>query len=282
MKCIRAICRNIVFCIVLTVSLLFIYGTIIEPYRLEVHHVTIHDPLLAKVLGNKIVVQLSDLHIDTVGKRELEVLEILDKLHPDIIFLTGDYVKFKGDYYGALEFLSRLKAKIGIWGVLGDYDFSRSRMSCLFCHVEGSSAFTKIHQVHFLRNSSEMLHLPAGGVRISGIDSYDEDETLPSGKLEILRSSGPEIILSHSPLSFGLFAKNQEMLMLAGDTHGGQVPLPVWLLKISGYDKNVLYSRGLFEEGRKKMFVSRGIGTSHIPIRLFRRPEISVLHFITQ
>jgi predicted MPP superfamily phosphohydrolase len=67
--------------------------------------------------------------------------------------------------------------------------------------------------------------------------------------------------------------------MLAGDTHGGQVPLPAWFLRIAGYDKNVLYNQGLFEEGGKKMFVSRGIGTSHIPIRLFRKPEIVVLHF---
>jgi uncharacterized protein len=264
--------------ILLAAALLF-YGIVVEPYQLEIHHVLINDPIFGKLLNNKTVVQLSDLHIDTMGKREQIVLKTIDKLQPDIILLTGDYVKWKGNYETALTFLSRLKAKIGIWGVLGDYDFSRSRMSCLFCHKEGSSDFTKSHQVHFLRNSTETVRLPRGPIQISGIDSYDEEELSPSQRRQILGSKGPAIILSHSPLLFGLFGKDQNVLILAGDTHGGQVPLPARLLKMAGYDKNVLYSRGLFEEGNKKMFVSRGIGTSHVPIRLFRKPEIVVLHF---
>ena len=219
------------------------------------------------------------MHIATVGKREKKILKILDELHPDIIFLTGDYVKWKGNYKSALTFLSQLKAKVGIWGVFGDYDFSRSRLSCLFCHREGTSNFTKLHQVHFLRNSSETVYLSQGSLMISGIESYDEDEPAPAQKLQILTRKEPAIILSHSPLLFSLFEKDQNILMLAGDTHGGQVPLPAWFLKMAGYDKNVLYSQGLFEEGSKKMFVSRGIGTSHIPIRLFRKPEIVVFHF---
>jgi predicted MPP superfamily phosphohydrolase len=67
--------------------------------------------------------------------------------------------------------------------------------------------------------------------------------------------------------------------MLSGDTHGGQIPLPGWFFGIMGYDKNALYNQGLFERGSKKMFVSRGIGWSHMPIRLFRRPEVVVFHF---
>ena len=279
MKGTRVIWLYIAAGIIFIIASLFIYGIFIEPYQLEIHHVRIHDPFLANILGNKTIVQLSDLHIKTIGKREKEILKILDTLHPDIIFLTGDYVKWKGNYDAAFTFLSRLKAKVGIWGVFGDYDFSRSRLSCLFCHREGTSNFTKLHQVHFLRNSSETVYLSEGSLMISGIESYDEDEPAPAQKLKILTRKEPAIILSHSPLLFSLFEKDQNILMLAGDTHGGQVPLPAWFLKMAGYDKNILYSQGLFEEGNKKMFVSRGIGTSHIPIRLFREPEIVVFHF---
>jgi predicted MPP superfamily phosphohydrolase len=279
MKCARVIYSYIAIGITFILSVLFIYGICIEPYQLEIHHVRIHDPFFGNIFSNKTVVQLSDLHIATIGKREQEILKILDTLHPDIIFLTGDYVKWKGNYEAAITFLSQLKAKVGIWGVLGDYDFSRSRMSCLLCHVEGSGAFTKIHQVHFLRNSTEIVDLPNGSIQISGIDSYGEEETLPPQRLQVIKTKEPEIVLSHSPLLFGLFGKDQHVLMLAGDTHGGQVLLPAWFLKIAGYDKNVLYNQGLFEEGNKKMFVSRGIGTSHIPIRIFRKPEIVVFHF---
>jgi uncharacterized protein len=92
---------------------------------------------------------------------------------------------------------------------------------------------------------------------------------------------GPSIILSHSPLSFNLLDRNQNLFMVAGDTHGGQVPLPFpsWLLRLIDYEKSASYSQGYFKKGNAKMYVSRGIGTSHIPIRLFRKPEIVVLHF---
>jgi len=256
-----------------------IYGFFIEPYQIEIHHVWIHDPYFANILGNKTVVQISDLHINTIGSREKEVLRILDTLRPDIIFLTGDYVKWKGNYKTAFAFLSQLKAKIGIWGVLGDYDFSRSRLSCLFCHVEGSGEFTKSHQVHFLRNSSDIIHLDQGSLWISGIETYEEDETSPAQRFQIIIRKEPSIILSHSPLLFNLFSNKQDILMLAGDTHGGQIPLPRRIWEMAGYDKNQLYSQGLFQEGSKKMFVSRGIGTSHVPIRILRKPEIVVFHF---
>jgi len=48
-------------------------------------------------------------------QREQKVLDILEKLQPDIIFLTGDYVAWDGDYEPALKFLSQLHAKIGVW-----------------------------------------------------------------------------------------------------------------------------------------------------------------------
>ncbi len=274
--------RWLVWCligIISGISFLVIYGVFIEPDRIEVHHVWISDKYLGKVLDKKIVVQLSDLHIRKIGSREQKILKILNELKPDFIFLTGDYVKWNGDYEAAMTFLAKLKAKVGIWGVMGDYDYSSSRKSCLFCHVEGRGEFTKVHRVHFLRNSSEMVNLPQGSIWISGIEKDEEEPVSPLTRLEFLKSQEPAIILNHNPLMFNLFRKDQNVFILAGDTHGGQIPLPSWFLRITGYKKNVLYSQGLFEEGSKKMFVSRGIGTSHFPIRLFRKPEIVVLHF---
>lgn len=266
--------------ILVLTGLIIIYGLWIEPNRIEVHHVWIRDKYLGKVLEKKIVVQLSDLHIRKIGSREQEILKILNELKPDFIFLTGDYVKWDGDYEAAMTFLAKLKAKAGIWGVMGDYDYSNSRKSCLFCHDVGSGEFTKIHRVHFLRNSSEMVNLSQGPIWISGIEKVEEEPTLPITRLQFLKSQEPAIILSHSPLMFNLFRKDQDVFILAGDTHGGQIPLPSWFLKIIGYEKNASYNQGLFKNGKTKMFVSKGIGTSHLPIRLFRQPEVVVFHFI--
>jgi predicted MPP superfamily phosphohydrolase len=259
---------------------LIAYGSFIETNRVEIHHVWISDRSLGKLLKKYTVVQLSDLHIDSIGQREQQVLKILNHLDPDFIFLTGDYVKWDCDYRGALDFLSRLKAKIGIWGVLGDYDYSNSRKSCLFCHEKGSGKLTKRHSVHFLRDAFEILNLPEGSLLIGGINMKGEDHLRLVENLSLSNRKEPRIILSHTPLAFDLFRNKPAVLMLAGDTHGGQLPLPSWLLKLVGYEKNSRYSQGLFEKGRSKMFVSRGIGTSHLPVRICRRPEITVLHLL--
>jgi len=259
--------------------LLITYGIYIEPYQVETHHIWIHDGYLGRLLGKKVVVQLSDLHIGKVGRRERAVLRTLARLRPDFIFLTGDYVQWNGDYRAAISFLSQLKATVGIWAVMGDYDYSRSRQSCLFCHEEGTGTPSRHHLVKFLRNTIEQVNLPGGPLFIGGADMAGEG-LLSSAAGSFLRGvKGPAIVLSHNPLSFEYVNDEQRVLLLAGDTHGGQIPLPSWLLGILGWEKNACYSRGLFEQNRKKMFVSRGIGTSHFPIRILRRPEITVLHF---
>ncbi len=119
-------------CIVLGFLGLGLYGIFLEPHWIKTHHLWIENHRLAKIFEGKTLVHLSDLHMSKIGAREEKVLNILTGLKPDIIFLTGDYVPWRGDYEPALTFLSKLKAKIGVWAVMGDYDYSHSRKTSLF------------------------------------------------------------------------------------------------------------------------------------------------------
>ncbi|MEE8383153.1 MAG: metallophosphoesterase [Thermodesulfobacteriota bacterium] len=271
--------KQLTFLVLLvTLLMLLIYGIWIEPYQVDVHHLQIKGAGINKVLKDKIAVHLSDLHIIKIGKREKKILKILDDLKPDLIFLTGDYVGWGGDYEPALTFLSSLKAKIGVWAVMGDYDYSSSRKSCLFCHEQGSGKFTERHKVRFLRNEIEQVSLPDGYAWLGGSDPEAEFNYMTNEGIRFLEEKTPSIILSHSPLIFDLVF-DQDVLILAGDTHGGQIPFPSWLWGILGYEKSALYNQGLFQKGQKRMYVSRGIGTSHFPIRILCPPELVVLHF---
>lgn len=265
--------------IIIGCSGLLFYAILFERNDIEIHDVWIHNSGLENILGDKLVVQLSDLHIGAIGVREEKILNLLNQMNPDIIFLTGDYVPWKRDYNPALKYLSQLKAKIGIWAVMGDYDYSNSRKSCLFCHVEGTGQPAASHKVRFLRDASEVLRLSAGSVSLAGIDGEDADESDVTKTFASVNNDLPIIVLCHNPLLFDQLPDDRHILMLSGDTHGGQVPLPGWVFAILGYKKNALYNQGLFERGKKKMFVSRGIGWSHLPIRIFRKPEVAVLHF---
>jgi len=241
LKAVFAILSIIVFCIIG-------YGIWIEPYRIEVRHIKVQNTGLNKVLKNKTALHVSDLHILHIGRRERNVLKLIDELKPDMIFLTGDYVGWDKGYGAALQFLSALRANIGIWAVMGDYDYSNSRKSCLFCHVPGSGQFARRNKIHFLRNSSENLDFASGSVVIAGIE---EDEAIFSDENEIwlpfMKSNFPAIILSHNPLLFSRLDKHRNILMLAGDTHGGQIPLPSWMWKFLGYEKTAKYGQGYFQ-----------------------------------
>jgi predicted MPP superfamily phosphohydrolase len=251
-----------------------LYGLFIEPDKIGIHHLRMDDGIFGKTVTGMTAVQISDLHIRKIGRREKKVLKIIDDIKPDFIFLTGDYVKWDGDYEQALDFLSQLKAGVGVWAVMGDYDYSNSRNSCLFCHRQGTGEPTQSHLVRFLRNSSEWVSLPDGYLNVYGIDIEEEED-----KDKKIDEKGPAIILCHSPMGFDRLDNNSNVLMLSGDTHGGQVPLPTWFWNLLGYEKNARFNHGLYKEGSKMMYVSRGLGTSHIPIRILRRPEIVVLHF---
>jgi|WetSurMetagenome_2_1015567.scaffolds.fasta_scaffold00113_21 uncharacterized protein len=259
---------------------LAIYGIAVEPYQIEARHIWIRDEHLAKIFDNKTIVQISDLHIKSIGHREQKALEILNALQPDIIFLTGDYVAWNGDYEPAMTFLSKLNAKIGIWAVMGEYDYSNSRKSCLFCHEAGTGNPSRQHSVRFLRDNFETIKLPEGSLNIAGLDVQKNLSSNSNLWSKLKDSNTSAIVLTHNPLAFDYIQDNNNLLMLAGDTHGGQIPLPGWAFGMIGYKKNALYNQGAFERNGNKLFVTRGIGTSHIPFRLFRRPEIVVLHFI--
>lgn len=257
----------------------FAYALFIEPNRIGVRHLAVEDDALNRVLKGKTAVHITDLHINTIGKRERAILKIIDDLKPDLIFLTGDYVQWKGRYDGALNFLSRLSAPLGVWAVMGDYDYSSSRESCRFCHEPGCGRLTQQHQVKFLRNRADRISFSNGTVWLGGFDPESALEEI-TGVPELLpQDKAPAIMLGHNPLLFDSVDANHDVLILAGDTHGGQIPLPAWLWRIMGYEKNARYSHGFFQEGLKKMYVSRGLGTSHLPVRFLRPPELVVLHF---
>ena len=117
---------------------------------------------------------------------------------------------------------------------------------------------------------------------VCGIDGRQTDEPLSQDVVKHLRGvtkGKVAIVLSHSPLAFDLFDQDDYVLIFSGDTHGGQIPLPKWLWQLLGYEKNAKYEQGWFEKGKKKMYVNRGLGTSHFPIRVMRPPEITVFHF---
>ena len=250
--------------------------------QVGVTHVTVADKKFNEIFKGKQLVHITDLHMASIENREKKVLAILDALDPDYVFLTGDLIPWRGDVSVALGFLSQLHPKADAFGVMGDYDYSNDRSACLFCHKKDSAAKTSAHHVIMLKNTAQKIRVNDQSVYVLGLDDREQGENNLLNDLSKIPDNASLIVLAHNPLLFELFDKDKKMFMMAGDTHGGQIPLPKIIWKILGYEKNEKYGYGLFGEKKKKMFVSRGVGWSHLPFRLFANPEIVVYHFIKE
>lgn len=254
-----------------------------EDADIHVRRLSISTPAFVETLAGKKIVHLSDMHFDRHGNRMGDrILEILHDIRPDVILLTGDYVKWHGDrddYGVAFDFLSRLQAPLGVYAVMGDADYSFSRQSCMFCHRSGSAAPPDLHSVHFIRDDFVDLSLGDKTLRLAGIDCWPRLEPNLALTDSLLAPEHPTILLSHTSLVYAPIPATKNVLVLSGDTHGGQIHLPDFFWELTKRKPDPGHIYGFFREGNKMLYVTSGIGTTDIPVRLGVPPEIAVFEF---
>lgn len=246
----------------------------IEPYWIQIHKVVIHDPALAPAVGNLKIVQITDIHMTQgLGIRERQLIKKVNALKPDIIFMTGDIVDDLSQIPAAVELLKSLKANIGIYGVQGNTDHI----------VMDSQSFVREFSptgMDILVNESRKIRLSNGYfLWLIGVDDPKYHHSNLDAAAAGIPVDAPTILLAHSPEIFEAAARAKINLVLAGDTHGGQVGID-FLIRMSEYANRTPYMRGLFQTGKTKMYVNRGIGTKTLPIRFLCRPEIALIEVV--
>lgn len=265
--------------LLILILLLAFWSFFVEPNLLTMNNVTIKDNELK---GLKVVL-ISDLHAKAYQKKKLlRVVEKVNEQKPDIILNTGDFVS--ADYKEIAmpiekiaEELSGLKSKYGSYAVLGNHDW-----------WEGGEKIERELEKNgtvVLGNENTYIKVNNKKIYIVGVEDMTT-RNINLGKA-LKNVSSPAILITHSPDLFPLITKpsNQRLtgkvnLVLAGHTHGGQVVLPLIgpVIVPSAFDKKYVY--GMIEENGKKMFVTRGIGTSILPIRFNCIPQIVVINFV--
>lgn len=273
--------------LILTVllGLIIFYAFLIEPSRLTVKTVEIKNNTFYKIFKNQTIIHLSDLHLPgqwtTVYQKTLDQIE---KLQPDYIFLTGDYVRWfshNKSYENALRFFEKLRAKQAIYAVFGDADRTNHRAYCRFCHQAGSAKPQTSHDVKMLRNELQIIKADSQYFQIAGID----DGYLPQSFLKALPAALdtlPTIVLAHSSIYYNKIAADNTVLYLSGDTHGGQIWLPDVAWRYLKRKKDYKHMSGHFTEQNKHLFVSQGIGMSDIYMRLGVPPQLAVIRFVEE
>ncbi len=238
------------------------------------------------------IVHLSDLHGKQFGWQNHKLYEKIIEQHPDLILFTGDLIDDDGKNINeCTSFLAKLHKSVPVFFNAGNNEHQSKRYE----EIIGKLIKGK---VHVLSDHMESITISGQTVSILG---FDENVEAYSGYKRrpkecdlykdytplfhlLSQQKGLKIVMSHYPENYALIGEGSYQnfpydLMFSGHAHGGQFILPgIGGLFAPGQGIFPKYYSGLYyTPGKPTMCVSRGLGNSAFPLRLFNRPQILVL-----
>ena len=271
--------------------LLWSYGTLIERNVFRVVPIEISSSNLPQSFNGYRIVQISDLHLASFKGRNRALIRAVNKINeqnPDLILFTGDLITISPRELGGglQEILSKLKAKDGVYAILGNHDFctygkwqlKRAQADALEelklrIRNMGWKLLSNTN-IHIVRNSVDSISL-------IGIDNISTNKHFNSygdlGKAMKGVTGQYKILMSHDPSLWRaeiLGLSSVIDLTLSGQTHAMQFSLPGWSPSALIFDEY----RGLYTEGEQTLYVNIGLGQTFFSARIGAVPEITVLN----
>ncbi|HEU5411860.1 MAG TPA: metallophosphoesterase [Candidatus Acidoferrales bacterium] len=220
------------------------------------------------------IVQLTDIHHGIYFPEAALnlVVEMTNKLNPDIVALTGDFVTRSRNYIEpCAEILSGLQATEGVFAVLGNHDFRVG--------ADPIASALDRNGIEVLRNRHVTLRRRGQKLCLAGIDDFLYRADLPRA-LRGISENTPTVLLSHNPAIIEGASRMGVGLVLSGHTHGGQVRLPLVGCVYGRSDEKMRFKKGRDSLRGTQIYVSRGLGTVVLPIRYGCPPELP--HFVLE
>jgi len=249
-------------CILLVLALLAVgYARFIEPNIITEKTVKVPG---SSGFGPMRIAIFSDLHVsEHMTPAELtEIVSRINAMEPDVVIFLGDlfddYSRYGGDPAEISEVLSRVEGRK--YAVYGNHDYGGGAKKVFRTTMEEAG-------FEILINRKVDL---GGGVTLTGADDLFYGTPDVSG----FETDGFDILAVHEP---DFFREGHDFeLQISGHTHGAQIRIPFfekYILPKGGED----YISGCYEVGDQTVFVTRGLGTSILPVRFLAWPEIVLL-----
>ena len=268
---------SVVTIVVLVAVLIFIGN-----HRLSVTTQTIVMKNLTESFEGFTIVHLSDLHDKKFGKGQKRLLSKINAVNADICIITGDIVERKKRFArNSLQLISQLSKRQPVFLVTGNHEGHHGDWENIQNLVEETGAKILRGKTNLSRDGAYLF--------LMGIDDpafYDSCANPYVGafrdaleKVAASReNSTPSILLSHRPEIISLYSELGFDLVFAGHAHGGLWRIP-WIGGIAAPDQGLFpkYTAGIYKDKNTTMIVSRGLGSTKLPIRIFNPPEIVVV-----
>ena len=253
----------------------FILWILIEAQVYRVLKIKIENNKIPVNFNNFKIIFISDIHYGKFfrAKRLIKIVNRINKIDADIIIIGGDYldisVESKKDVskylYKEFEILRKLKAKVGIFTVVGNHDYFNGRDYLL--NEINSSSF------RLLKNTREFIDVGEDIIELIGVDDLVEGN--PEVNILKENSNNFTIAISHNPDFFSDYKNliNYD-LGISGHTHGGQVTFFGLYAPYTSSKYGQRYAKKIVHEGNRDIVLTHGIGNGLLPIRFFAIPEI--------
>ena len=252
---------------------LLLYAHYVEPSRFRS---TLVDLPLAGLPGSfrSSLVHISDLHLTRDGRWARRMIAAVGKVQPQrhpLGVITGDFVKIPMRRNEVIDVLRTLPRPAAGWfAVPGGWEHA--------CGISGGrfAPFCREAGIHPLVNDAVQVEMSGSAVNLVGLD--DPECGGPDLRKALAKADPalPTILLVHQPDLFAQVAGHGVDLVLAGHSHGGQVRLP-WKGPLYLPRGCQTYTDGIHRRDGTTMVISRGLGTTVAPVRLFSRPEVAVV-----
>lgn len=267
--------------------LLLIYGMFVERNCYRVKEVTLTFSELPGGFDGFRMVQLSDIHSRSFIHRKKSLQRAVNKVNaqnPDLIVFTGDLITITPDELSVTApYLSRLSAKEGIISVIGNHDYGKYMKDDQRAALNGTPRQLLLQSEQamgwkVLLNENLTLQRGDDSICIVGVENTSASKYFPStGDLPkaLTGSEGKfKILLTHDPSQWEKEVVGQDIaLTLSGHTHAAQ-------FSFFGFSPSRLLFkqyRGLYENGKQKLYVNIGLGETIVPLRVGAAPEITVI-----
>ena len=264
----KKIKRGIIFACVLVVLFCFAWY---ENHHLVVTYYDYESNKIVDGLNRYRIVQISDLHNASFGKDNNKLVSRIINLSPDIVVITGDIVDSSHtDIDAAIQFVQDISKTCPVYYVTGNHEYwlDEADRQALMKGLEGAGAV-------ILNNEKVTVSKGTASFELIGLD----DKSLGDNTLKSLTDSCSDedfiLVLAHEPQYIQEYSCTKTDLLLSGHAHGGQFILP-FIGAVVAPEQGFLpkYTAGEYQMNEMTMFVSRGLGNSVIPVRLFNDPEI--------
>jgi predicted MPP superfamily phosphohydrolase len=223
---------------------------------------------------------LSDIHSSIFMTKEMmtRYVGVTNELGANLIVVTGDFVNsLVEEVYPFAEAFSQLRAPDGVFGVLGNHDYYTR-------NVELIAGVVNQCGIRLLRNEHTLLRRGEERITLAGVDDVPNGYTARELFARSARGCDEErlkLLLCHRPYFFREAAEQRFDLTLAGHTHGGQIVMARFGGEVVAPARLASpYVAGLYTKEESRLYVSRGIGTVAVPIRINCPPEVTLITLV--